>query len=220
MNEKLVTLNGNDVFTDSMVIANEVNKFECFCETLMNAIEYLKENNDKLYRCLLNYAVNGTEKTELLLEVASEISFDANMSPVSMELVKMYEEKSLQENGYFYPFMVNAVREMIVRNMIRRENNVSNKRIYAIQMSNGTTKIGIATNMERRISQIKSSSGMNIEKAIYTDIFKDAHKNEKELREKFKNHRENGEYFSIPFTDIEKEIMKIAKLEKINVFLL
>lgn len=185
-------------------------------EKLKFAVDYLQETDYELWGSLSAYILNGTGEPEVLLEAAARISFNKSMSSSAMMLVELYEEEMIRNKRYCYPFVVQSVRELITRNMITRETNSSNKCLYAIKMSNGTVKIGIATDANRRFSQIKASSGMDIEDFIYTEIFQNAFKEETRLHRKFKEQRERGEYFSISFELAREEIESIAKKKKIQ----
>jgi len=75
------------------------------------------------------------------------------------------------------------------------------KHLYVIQMSNGSVKIGIASDIERRYSQIKSSCGMKIVKHWESNLLADAHLIEQQLHKHFKKHRLNGEYFNVDYDE-------------------
>lgn len=135
-----------------------------------------------------------------------------------MLLVKIYEDEMIRTKGYFRPFVVHSVMELISRNIITQQDNVRNKRLYVTEMNNGTVKIGIATDINRRFRQIKSASGMEITKASYTDIFPKAHEKELQLHKKYGKDRLKGEYFSCSFTQARDDLLKIAREENINVF--
>lgn len=190
-------------------------KFERFYEKLKFAVDYLKDTDYELWVKVSRYILDGEGKSEILLEAATKISFNKAMSSSAMLLVDIYENEMFQKEDANYPYMIHSVREMITRNMITQESNSSSKRLYAIKMQNGTVKIGIATNANGRFSQIKASSGMNIEKVVYTDIFQNASKEENRLHKKFKSNRLNGEFFSIPFDKAERELREIAEKENI-----
>lgn len=161
-------------------------KFERFYEKLKFAVDYLKDTDYELWVKVSRYILDGEGKSEILLEAATKISFNKAMSSSAMLLVDIYENEMFQKEDANYPYMIHSVREMITRNMITQESNSSSKRLYAIKMQNGTVKIGIATNANGRFSQIKASSGMNIEKVVYTDIFQNASKEENRLHKNSK----------------------------------
>ena len=175
---------------------------------------YLKENNRDLYDRLFEYLINGIGKDEILLEVSLYVSFEKELCRQAMEIVRLYEIEAIGR-GNDFPFITNAIKENICRNMVTVQSNSSCKRLYAILMDNDTVKIGIATDTERRFSQIKSSSGMEIKEAVYTEVFEDAKKEETNLHRKYKKERLNGEYFDIPYDFAKKELELIASERKI-----
>jgi predicted GIY-YIG superfamily endonuclease len=179
-------------------------------------LDYLKEIDYELSEQLSRFAQNGIGKPEVLLESAVKISYNRAYSSCAMLLVKAYEHYMFETEGYCFPYLVNSVRELISRNMVEKETNDLNKCLYLIEMSNGTIKIGIAKDVERRISQIKSASGMDIKKCLYTSTFENAQKYENKLHKKYKDDRKNGEYFSTSFCTVEKDFVKIAREKNVE----
>lgn len=173
--------------------------------------DYLKEIDYELSKRLSLFIKDGIGKPEVLLECAVKISYNRAYSSCSMLLVEEYEHYMFETEENGYPYLVNAVRELIIRNMIEKETNDLKKCMYLLEMSNGTIKIGIAKDVERRISQIKTASGMDVKKCIFTSSFENAHKYENGLHRKYKKDRKNGEYFSTSFYSVEKDFIKIAK---------
>lgn len=178
--------------------------------------DYIREIDYELSEKLSQFAIDGIGRPEVLLESAIKISFNRAYSDCAMLLVKTYEYYMLETEGHCFPFLLHSVRETIVRNMVTEETNASNKCLYLLQMSNGTIKIGIATDVSRRISQIKSASGMSVERCIYTNDFENAHKYESWLHKKYKGDRKNGEYFSTSFCTVERDFVKIAKEKNVE----
>ncbi len=184
----------------------------------MFMFEYLKDTDYELAEKLSKFVLDGVGETEILLECAIKVSFNKAYCKYAIDLVKVYEDYMIEKSGSYLPYLVYSVKETIFRNMIAKESKPKSKRLYLCQMSNGTVKIGIADDVKRRISQIRYSSGMNVEKCLFTDTFDKAGKKETELHEKFKNTRKNGEFFSCKFSDVEKEIADIAKNEGIKIY--
>lgn len=187
-----------------------------FVEKFKFMFDYLQEIDYELSEKLSKFVLEGIGEAEVLLECAVKISFNRAYCSSAMLLLSIYEYHMFESKGYCYPYLLHSIRETITRNMITVESNSSNKCLYLLKMSNGTIKIGIATDIKRRISQIKASSGMNVENYLFTDIFDKAKEKENELHKKYKNNRKNGEFFSCDFSEVEKEISKIAKEENIE----
>lgn len=196
---------------DLRVFTND--EFGEYKEKFKFMFDYLCEIDCQLAEQLSNFVQNGIGKPELLLEAAVIISFNRAYSSCAMLLLNTYEYYMFENKGYCFPYLLNSVRETIIRNMVSIETNSSNKCLYLLKMSNGTIKIGITTDIKRRISQIKSASGMHVEKCIYTDIFENAKKKESQLHNKYRNERKNGEYFATDFSVVEKEFIRISKEE-------
>ena len=203
---------------NARIVMVRARDMENLLEKMNFLTDYLKENEYNYFQRFSRYILEGTEKPEILLEVAAKISFNKALSMYAMFLIDYYEDELFRLGIEGYPFMVHSVREMVCRNMITVESNVSNKCLYAILMSNNSVKIGVATDINRRFSQIQSSSGMTIKKAIYTDIFKNAHSEETRLHRKYKKHRMNGEYFNIMFSCVQDDIERIADKEKVEIY--
>ena len=184
----------------------------------MFMFEYLKDTDYELAEKLSKFVLDGVGETEILLECAIKVSFNKAYCKYAIDLVKVYEDYMIEKSGSYLPYLVYSVKETIFRNMIAKESKPKSKRLYLCQMSNGTVKIGIADDVKRRISQIRYSSGMNVEKCLFTDAFDKAGKKETELHEKFKNTRKNGEFFLCKFSEVEKEIADIAKNEGIKIY--
>lgn len=185
---------------------------EITCERLKFTMDYLKDVDYELWERLSNYMLNGIGEEEILLETAVKVGLNRNMIDSALLMVSIYE----RGKNYCYPLIAHAVRNEILRNTVLDEKNVCQKCLYAAEMNNGTVKIGISANTDRRLSQIKASSGMNIERVVYTEAFQDAFKEEQRLHRKFKGRRLNGEYFSVPFETVRKEIENLARDRNIN----
>lgn len=88
----------------------------------------------------------------------------------------------------------------------------SEKHLYVILMSNQSVKIGIAHDVDRRYSQIKASSGMEIIKHWESDLLEDAYVLETKLHKKFKKHRLKGEYFNINYDEAVAQAKEVAMI--------
>jgi predicted GIY-YIG superfamily endonuclease len=87
------------------------------------------------------------------------------------------------------------------------------KHLYVILMTNGSVKIGIAHNIERRYSQIKASSVMEIIKHWESELIDGACELETTLHKKYKNKRLKGEYFNIDYNEAVEQAKQIAMIE-------
>lgn len=189
-----------------------------FIEKFRFMFGYLRDTDYELSEKLQKFVLDGEGKPEILIECAIKISFNRAYCSSALSLIKAYENYMLEKEGYYYPFLTYAAKETICRNMVSVESNSSNKSLYLLKMNNGTIKIGIATDVKRRISQIKAASGMDVEYYLFTSIFKNAKDKENELHKRHKNTRKNGEFFSCNFSEVEKEILDIAKAEGIELY--
>lgn len=84
------------------------------------------------------------------------------------------------------------------------------KCVYAMEMSNGTVKIGVAQDFEKRANTISHSSGLYIRQKYHTD-YMDADKAfalEHKCHQAFHNQRTGGEYFAIPFDAAKEAIIE------------
>lgn len=87
------------------------------------------------------------------------------------------------------------------------------KCVYAMEMSNGTVKIGVAQDFEKRANAISHSSGLYIRQKYHTD-YMDADKAfalEHKFHQAFHKHRTGGEYFAVPF-DVVKARLSEAEV--------
>ena len=97
-----------------------------------------------------------------------------------------------------------------------RENNKDSEGsyVYSILFNNNLVKIGMTTNISKRVAQLISCNSGIIEKVIY---FKVTNKKiyEKELHEQFKDKNTHGEFFDITLDDVILYMGKF-KLEAIE----
>ena len=85
-------------------------------------------------------------------------------------------------------------------------------RVYALEMSNQTVKIGKTKNFERRIRIIASSSGLDVVNYHYTDYVHHiaAAEIETNCHKTFDIYRVKGEYFKITFAEACAELDKYS----------
>lgn len=84
--------------------------------------------------------------------------------------------------------------------------SLKNKYLYVLEFTNGTVKIGITKEKERRMKAISSASGMNITRSYFTGKIDNVHELETELHRHFKEKRLNGEFFNIGFDEAVAEV--------------
>ena len=88
--------------------------------------------------------------------------------------------------------------------------SLKDKYLYVLEFTNGTVKIGITKEKERRMKAISSASGMNITRSYFTEKIENVQNLETELHRYFKGKRLNGEFFDIDFEEAVTEIKKRA----------
>lgn len=86
------------------------------------------------------------------------------------------------------------------------------KCVYILQMNNGTIKIGITTDFEKRLNTIKHNSGLEVIKSCRTDYLADAHKIESACHKHFRAYRLKGEFFKIEYAEACAELEKYAPI--------
>lgn len=82
------------------------------------------------------------------------------------------------------------------------------KTVYALDMSNGTVKIGVTQNLAQRIARIEGHSGLIVLRHFESKTFSDgnAFAIERACHKTFAAERTNGEFFAIKFEDAVAEI--------------
>lgn len=81
---------------------------------------------------------------------------------------------------------------------------------YVLQMDNGTVKIGVTQDFDRRIKEIMNGSGMEVIKHFHTNQMNrmDAFNVESRCHKTFADERKRGEFFSIDFDNACTEVKK------------
>lgn len=112
------------------------------------------------------------------------------------------------ENNH-YAFLRTAV-EFIKSNNEEcgKKPTLKDKYLYVLEFSNGTIKIGITKEKEKRMKAISSASGMDILRSYFTEKICNVQNLETELHKHFKDKRLNGEFFSITFEEAVAEVQK------------
>lgn len=85
--------------------------------------------------------------------------------------------------------------------------------VYALEMSDATTKIGSSGNLEKRIVTLKRENKLKVWRKYHTDFTtrKVALALEKSCHETFAERRTHGEFFNVPFEEAVNEIKRRAK---------
>ena len=84
--------------------------------------------------------------------------------------------------------------------------------VYAFEMSDHTTKIGVTTNVEKRSKNVEWTVYLNVLRVYHTSFAPYAFmtKIERRCHEVFDDHRVRGEYFDIPFEEACAELDRHA----------
>lgn len=84
---------------------------------------------------------------------------------------------------------------------------------YVFEMDNGTVKIGVTQDFDRRINEVMNGSGMNVVRHFHTAPLnrKDAFRAEAACHKTFANERKRGEFFTTDFDDACNELKHHAK---------
>ena len=89
--------------------------------------------------------------------------------------------------------------------------------VYALELSNGTVKIGIAQNVSKRANTVSHSSGLHIFDVYHTKPAVNARQVELACHKSFDNFRTKGEFFKISFKDACAEINKhLSEIDSAN----
>ena len=83
--------------------------------------------------------------------------------------------------------------------------------VYALKMGNGTVKIGIAKDVDKRADTIARSSGLKILDIYQTEPAVNARSVENAFHKTFAQFRTNGEFFKIKFQDARAELDKYTE---------
>ncbi|EJF07191.1 KilA-N domain-containing protein,T5orf172 domain-containing protein [Thiovulum sp. ES] len=70
------------------------------------------------------------------------------------------------------------------------------KSVYVLKTEDNRIKVGISSNAEKRFSQIKNSTGLNLINTIYSEKVENAYLIEQTLLTYFDDYRQNGEWLN------------------------
>lgn len=92
--------------------------------------------------------------------------------------------------------------------------------VYAFEMSDGTTKIGVTRNITKRIASVEGAVYLKVTRVYHTKFapFADMRSVEASCHKAFSNRRVRGEYFQITFeeacSELDKHTSRIANALK------
>ena len=119
-------------------------------------------------------------------------------------------EKGCKHDNHYRSFLELAVekRKDNIKESDYEKPTQKDKYLYVLEFCNGTVKIGITKEKEKRMKAISSASGMNILRSYFTEKIDNVQNLEAELHRYFKDNRLNGEFFSISFEEAVSEVIK------------
>lgn len=179
-------------------------------------IETQDEYNQELALCLMRIMDNEPTKNYINFNEAFIIIAELGNWELAKKCIDIAEVEILPENGVMceknhYAHMVGAV-ELMKNKVLENAKKLSlkNKYLYVLEFTNGTVKIGITKEKERRMKAISSASGMDITRSYFTGKIDNVQNLEKELHRHFEEKRLNGEFFNIDFDEAVAEVNKRA----------
>lgn len=179
-------------------------------------IETQDEYNQELALCLMRIMDNEPTKNYINFNEAFIIMAELGNWGLAKKCIDIAEIEILSENGVMceknhYAHMVGAV-ELMKNKMFEntKKPSLKNKYLYVLEFTNGTVKIGITKEKERRMKAISSASGMDITRSYFTGKIDNVQNLETELHRYFKDKRLNGEFFNINFDEAVAEVNKRA----------
>ena len=93
------------------------------------------------------------------------------------------------------------------------------KSVYIIETEDNRIKIGISLNTEKRFSQIKNSTGLNLINSIYSEKIENSYLIEQTLLTYFDDHRQNGEWLKgVEFKTVSKKMLELFHRYFLNEF--
>lgn len=154
--------------------------------------EHLKNYVNYNEACLVIAEYGEWELAEKCLDIAeNEIS--------------LVDECICEKNHYAH--IVAAIELMKINKL---ENDVTpslkNKYLYVLKFTNGTVKIGITKEKDKRMKAISSASGMDIVKSYFTEKIDRVQDLETELHRFFNEKRLKGEFFNLDFDEAVAEV--------------
>ena len=110
-----------------------------------------------------------------------------------------------------------AAKEKPAVNPKRREGQLSDARVYVLEMSDGSVqiaKIGLSKNIRARAAKAKRDTGSTVKDIYFTPVMsrENARLVEWACHEKFSSRRVRGEFFSVDFAEVCAVVEYFAKL--------
>lgn len=183
-------------------------------------IETQDEYNQELALCLMQILENEHTKNYINFNEAFILISELGNWGLAKKCIDIAEMEILLEDGVMfeknhYAHMVGAVE--LMKNKVFQNSakpSLKNKYLYVLEFTNGTVKIGITKEKEKRMRAISSASGMNITRSYFTDKIDNVQNLETKMHRQFKDKRLNGEFFDIDFDFAVNEVKKkTAKTE-------
>ena len=168
------------------------------CEKILKevylAIEELKDIDNAMSNELFDYMENNLGNTDILLDAAYKLYF-SNKRNFAEALLETYE-RECAVRGYADISSYAVLKATISMEGVQVNNA---KRVYLFELSNGTVKIGVSSNIERRITEIENQTGAKVLKIACTEETDNAFCIEHSIHEELSDKRVYGEYFSASF---------------------
>lgn len=187
-------------------------------------MENLKELDNRVYEIIASASdkVRAEQALDYYLYEKGNV-FSLMELALSEAINGNYVNYKTLEKAFDYDCVAHGLREYSLigfcmttglYHLFKREHTVTKrkKHLYVIKMSNGSVKIGIACDTERRFRQITSSSGMSIESRWESELIENAYMYETALHKRYKEKRLKGEYFDIDFDEAVLQAQQIAMI--------
>lgn len=93
------------------------------------------------------------------------------------------------------------------------------KSVYIIETEDNRIKVGISSNAEKRFSEIKNSTGLNLINSIYSEKIENSYLIEQTLLTYFDDYRQNGEWLKgVKFKTVSKKLFELFHRYFLNEF--
>lgn len=85
------------------------------------------------------------------------------------------------------------------------------KSVYLLEFQDGTIKIGVSKEPEKRIKTIINQSGRILKNKYITESISNSFTIESKIKNRYRKNRLNGEYFKLNYEDLKREIIEEVK---------
>lgn len=85
------------------------------------------------------------------------------------------------------------------------------KAIYLLEFLDGTIKIGVSKEPDKRIKTIINQSGRTLKNKYITEMLSNSFTIESKIKNRYGKNRLNGEYFELNYEVLKKEIIEEVK---------